>query len=356
MKSKIFLLFYFLISNTSSAQYGYHHYFPLTGKIKSYETFQIIGDDLKERQILVEKLTYDNNNRVLTKSTNELLYQTPQQEKNIYKDNLIITYECRCEDINEFITNFAVKDKSELKNKKSSGYGSGREPTKFVTYNYCDKKGNITLSEKFGESGYKISKVKALYNSANKTINKKVFDSEENQTDEYTYEYDKRGNLIKDTSKDLKYSVYYTHVYQYDSANFQNEQMTYGNDNELLSHNTYAKVVSKNKEEIFKTDNLKHLKSLYKETVFNSKKIVIQTKEYSTYDTIIESKEKRYTEDGTLSNINNVDHMSASNVKFEQVLDPNKNWIELIVYVSYPNQKEKKEKRITYIRNIVYRK
>lgn len=354
MKSKIFLVFYFLISNTSSAQYGYHHYFPLTGKIKSYETFQIIENDLKERQILVEKLTYDNNNRVLSKSTNELLYQTPQQEKNIYKENLIITYECRCEDINEFITNFAVKDKFELKNKKSSGYGSMREPTKFVTYHYCDKKGNITLSEKFGESGYKISKEKTLYNSANKIINKKVFDSEENQTDEYTYEYDKRGNLIKDTSKDLKYSVNYTHVYKYDSANFQNEQITYGNDNELLSHDTYAKVVNENKEEIYKTDNLKHLKSLYKETFFNSKKIVIQTKEYSTYDSIIESKEKKYTEDGILSNINYVDHISASNVKFEQVLDHQKNWIELIVYVSYPNQKEKKEKRIKYIRNIEY--
>lgn len=354
MKSKIFLIFYFVISNASFAQYGYHHYFPITGKIKSYETFQIIGDDLKERQILVEKLTYDNNNRVLTKSTNELLYQTPQQEKNIYKENLIITYQCRCEDINEFINIFAVKDKSELKNKKSSGYGSGREPTKFVTYNYCDKKGNIILSEKFGESGYKILAEKTLYNSANKISNKKIFDSDENQTDEYTYQYDKRGNLIKETSKDLKYSVYYTHVYKYDSTNFQNENKTYGNDNELLSHDTYVKIVSKNKEEIYKTDNLKHLKSLYKETFFNSKKIVIQTKEYSTYDTIIESKEKKYTENGILSNINYVDHISGSNVKFEQVLDPHKNWIELIVYVSFPNQKDRKEKRIKYVRNIEY--
>ena len=354
MKSKIFLIFYLLISNASFAQYGYHHYFPLIGKIKSYETFQIIENNLKERQILVEKLTYDNINRVLTKSTNEFLYQTPQQEKNIYKENLIITYECKCKDINEFINNFVIKDKAELKNKKSSG--SGQEPTKFVTYNYLDKKGNITLSEKFGEPGYKISTIKTLYNSANKIINKKVFDFDDNQTDEYTYEYDKRGNLIKESSKDIKYSIYYTHLYKYDNSNFQHEKLTYGNDNELLSHNTYEKITSKNKEEIYEIDNLKNLKSLYKETFYNSKNIVIQTKEYSNYDTIIESKEKKYTENGILSNINYVDHLSASNLKFEQVFDSKKNWIELIIYVSFPNQKERKEKMIKYIRNIEYTK
>ncbi|QSB25388.1 hypothetical protein [Flavobacterium sp. CLA17] len=353
MKSKIFLIFYLLISNASFAQYGYHHYFPLMGKIKSYETFQIIENDSKEKQILVEKLTYDNNNRVLTKSTNELLYKTPRQEKNIYKKNLVITYECKCNDINEFINNFAIKDKSELKNKKSSGYGSGQEPTKFVTYNYSDKKGNITLTEKFGESGYKTLTIKTLYNFANKVSNKKVFDFDDNQTDDYTYEYDKRGNLIKETSKDIKYSVYYTHLYKYDNIDFQNEMMTYGND-ELISHDTYIKVVSKNKEEIYKMDNLKNLKSLYKETFYNSKNIVIQTKEYSNYDTIIKSKEKKYTENGILSNINYVDHLSASNLKFEQVFDSKKNWIELIVYISFPNQKERKERRIKYIRNIEY--
>ena len=41
-------------------------------------------------------------------------------------------------------------------------------------------------------------------------------------------------------------------------------------------------------------------------------------------------------------------------IKFEQVLDPHKNWIELIVYVSFPNQKDRKEKRIKYVRNIEY--
>ncbi|MEZ0130949.1 hypothetical protein AB9T88_14750 [Flavobacterium sp. LBUM151] len=355
MKTKIFIIFYLLISNTSFAQYGYQHYFPIKGKIKSYETFQIIGNDLNEKQISVEKLTFDNINRVLTKNTNELLYRTPKQEKNIYKENLIITYECECRDIDDFTNNFVVKDKTELKNKKSSG-GSAQEPTKFVTYNYLDKKGNTILSQKFGENGYKILETRTSYNAKNKIISRKVFDFYDKQTDEEIYEYDKHGNLVKQILKDLEYSKSQTYLYKYDSSNFQYEILTYYDD-ELVTHKTYTKNISNNKEEIYETDNLKNEKSIYKEIFYNSKNIVILTNEYSAYGTIIQKKEKKYTENGILTNVNYFNYdRTPSNLKFEYLFDSNKNWIKLIVYRSFPNQKENKEEKIEYKRNIEYTK
>ncbi|MGX7666681.1 hypothetical protein [Flavobacterium pedocola] len=353
MKTKAFLLFSFLLSNFIFGQNEYLNLVPIKGKVKSVETFKVIGENSTEGKILIEASVYDKTNRLISKKTNNQRGST-KLEKNIYKQDLTITYECRCADINDFITHFVIRDKAELKN--SNGAGTGNAPNKFATYKYLDKSGNIVTSSRFSESGYKLSEIKNTFNKQNKITGVKMFDFDDTQTIDESYEYDKNGNLTKRVTKNLKHPITITDLYKYDESNFQYESKSY-NDTVLKTHYTYAKTKSLNKEDVFEYDMLKKEKSTNTETFFNTEKKVIQTNEYSIIGTSTRKKEKKYDENGFLiseglfeNNVNFITH------QLEYVFDAKKKWIELTVTESYPNQKEKKESKSRYIRKIEYLK
>lgn len=355
MKLKLTLLLSLCLSNGFFAQHGYLDLFPIKGKVKSLETINIIGEGEKEQKVPIEQFTYDNTNRLISKKKYEQR-GTANQEKNVYQKDLIITYECRCANIDDFIAVFAIRDKAELKNVRGMGTGNG--PTKFVTYDYLDKKGNSMTRKRYSEKRYQTSETRTTYTTANKIANRKTYDFDDKLKWEEAFEYDKKGNQVKTINNDLEYSQKTINIYKYDDNNYQYEFLNYENER-LSSHYNYSKIRNGDKEEFYETNNLKNTKILRKENFYGPKDIILQTNEYNNSRDTGQKTIKKFTEDGVPISIEYVNFNGEGSLltkRFEYVFDSNHNWIEMTLYEFNSTQKDRPETKKKYIRKIEYSK
>lgn len=329
---------------------------PLKGKIMSYSVNRLSGDSLNPTSTLVEKVTYDKKGRMLTSFISGYRGNL-SNEVNVFKDNTVTNYKCRCEDIDAFIKKFTIRDNAELRNMR--GYGTSQEPTKFVKVSLLDKNGNASVVSNYSENGYKTSEVKSWYNNANKATKTERYDFDGNLEETVLNVYNKAGKQTNQTISKVNEGDY-KYSWSYDKEGNSSEFLAYRNGVQQ-QHQKYSNADKGSYKEFYSTNVLTNATSLQKHLYYDNAGREIKVINFNPDGSMQSLHESAYDKAGNLKSYSVYYKENILSTQHEYTVDAKGNAIEvkktqLVTYHLPDGKKEPRYETSKYRREIEYGK
>lgn len=351
MKTKIIFLF-LLVSALSYGQMVDFYPAPIGKGVQGHTIYEKQKNSPEKDRVL-EEVLLDAKGRLISKKFSRSYGSINEQEKTIYRNDSSLTFECECRDIEKFVSNFVIRDKAELKNKRGRGTNP---PDKFVTIKKYNKKGEEILSSRYSEDGYRLSETKTTFGKKGEILIEEFYNFDDILERSKNNAYDKKGRLIESIHYNKKIPELSKYKYTFDKTGqimftdyYENDVLDFRKKQEEIKTETGLEIVFSSERE----GNWKINERILKNKSGKEVKTEIYDNEKITWQTMSE-----FDSNGNLKTRIEINPAGEQSSKFEYKYDEKNNWIEMYSesYVIMQNEKEqnKELRRTEYRREVNY--